>query len=60
MSSNIDNNRDNDKNVSIGNSINENGDNIKKTSTVVNLKVVEVAEQWDVGRKIARIDPDIA
>jgi transitional endoplasmic reticulum ATPase len=60
MSSNIDNNRDNDKNVSSGNSINENGDNIKKTSTVVNLKVVEVAEQRDVGRKIARIDPDIA
>lgn len=32
----------------------------KQTAKVTNLKVVEVAEQRDVGRKIARIDPDIA
>ena len=60
MSSNIDNNRDNDKNVSSSNIINENVDDIKQTAKATNLKVVEVAEQRDVGRKIARIDPDIA
>src|SRR6187397_9000 len=27
---------------------------------IINLKVAEVAEQRDVGRKIARIDPEIA
>ena len=32
----------------------------KETGKVANLKVAEVAEQRDVGRKIARIDPDIA
>jgi len=32
----------------------------KETAKVANLKVAEVAEQRDVGRKIARIDPDIA
>jgi len=32
----------------------------KETGEVANLKVAEVAEQRDVGRKIARIDPDIA
>src|ERR671926_1083127 len=57
---NNNNNRDNDKNVSSSSSINQNGDNIKQTAKVTNLKVVEVAEQRDVGRKIARIDPDIA
>src|SRR5918911_3938618 len=57
---NNNNNRDNDKNVNSGNSINENSDDIKQTTKVTNLKVVEVAEQRDVGRKIARIDPDIA
>ena len=31
-----------------------------RTAKVVNLKVAEVAEQRDVGRKIARIDPKIA
>ena len=60
MSSGIDNNSDNHKNVSSSSSINQNGDNIKQTAKVTNLKVVEVAEQRDVGRKIARIDPDIA
>ncbi len=60
MSSNVDNDRDNDKNVSSSNIINENGDDIKQSAKATNLKVVEVAEQRDVGRKIARIDPDIA
>jgi transitional endoplasmic reticulum ATPase len=49
MSSDIGNNNTNDK-TSKG----------KQTAKVTNLKVVEVAEQRDVGRKIARIDPDIA
>jgi transitional endoplasmic reticulum ATPase len=49
MSSDIGNNNINDK-TSKG----------KQTAKVTNLKVVEVAEQRDVGRKIARIDPDIA
>ena len=31
----------------------------KDAAKVVNLKVAEVAEQRDVGRKIARIDPKI-
>ncbi|HZA08028.1 MAG TPA: hypothetical protein VE619_10005, partial [Nitrososphaeraceae archaeon] len=34
--------------------------NTKQTAKTTNLKVAEVAEQRDVGRKIARIDPDIA
>src|SRR5919199_2433022 len=57
---NNNNNRDDDKNVNSGNSINENSGDIKQTAKVTNLKVVEEAEQRDVGRKIARIDPDIA
>jgi transitional endoplasmic reticulum ATPase len=66
MSSDIDNNNDNnntnDKTAKVGSDINENDDynNTKQTVKVTNLKVVEVAEQRDVGRKIARIDPDIA
>jgi hypothetical protein len=32
----------------------------KETGKVANLKVAEVAEHRDVGRKIVRIDPDIA
>jgi transitional endoplasmic reticulum ATPase len=66
MSSSIDNNNDNnntnDKTAKVGSDINENDDynNTKQTVKVTNLKVVEVAEQRDVGRKIARIDPDIA
>src|ERR671933_1117063 len=55
------NNKENDKKVNDGNNINENSlDNTKQATKVINLKVVEVAEQRDVGRKIARIDPDIA
>jgi transitional endoplasmic reticulum ATPase len=66
MSSDIDNNNDNnntnDKTAKVGSDINKNDDynNTKQTVKVTNLKVVEVAEQRDVGRKIARIDPDIA
>jgi Cell division protein 48 (CDC48), N-terminal domain len=59
-SSKDDNNIVGDTNTSGGTDINENGDNIKQKAKVTNLKVVEVAEQRDVGRKIARIDPDIA
>ena len=39
---------------------NNSNDNPKETPKLANLKVAEVAEQRDVGRKIARIDPDIA
>ena len=48
MSSPDKNNKTNDKNTTR-----------KETAKVANLKVAEVAEQRDVGRKIARIDPDI-
>jgi len=50
MSSDIGNNNNTDDKTPKG----------KQTAKVTNLKVVEVAEQRDVGRKIARIDPDIA
>jgi transitional endoplasmic reticulum ATPase len=62
MDNNNDNNNTNDKTAKVGSDINENDDynNTKQTVKVTNLKVVEVAEQRDVGRKIARIDPDIA
>jgi transitional endoplasmic reticulum ATPase len=65
MSYNIDNNsinnKENDKKANDGSNINENSlDNTKQATKAINLKVVEVAEQRDVGRKIARIDPDIA
>jgi hypothetical protein len=65
MSYNIDNNginnKENDKKAYDGSNINENSlNNTKQATKTINLKVVEVAEQRDVGRKIARIDPDIA
>jgi transitional endoplasmic reticulum ATPase len=65
MSYNIDNNginnKENDKKAYDGSNINENSlNNTKQATKAINLKVVEVAEQRDVGRKIARIDPDIA
>ncbi|MFL6362517.1 MAG: CDC48 family AAA ATPase [Nitrososphaeraceae archaeon] len=63
MSSDIDDddNNTNDKTAKDSSNINENDDsNTKQTAKVTNLKVVEVAEQRDIGRKIARIDPDIA
>jgi transitional endoplasmic reticulum ATPase len=49
----IDDNNSNNKNNS---SSNINANNTK----VATLKVAEVAEQHDVGRKIARVDPDVA
>jgi hypothetical protein len=39
---------------------NDNTNYKKTTPKVINLKVAEVSEQRDVGRKIAHIDPDIA
>src|SRR5918911_3254903 len=65
MSYNIDNNstnnKENDKKANDGSNINESSlNNTKQATETINLKVVEVAEQRDVGRKIARIDPDIA
>jgi transitional endoplasmic reticulum ATPase len=52
-SGDIDDYNSNNKNNS---SSNINANNIK----VATLKVAEVAEQHDVGRKIARVDPDVA
>ena len=52
-SEDIDDNNSNNKNNS---SSNINANNTK----VATLKVAEVAEQHDVGRKIARVDPDVA
>src|SRR6476620_3291469 len=53
MSSDIDNDNTNG-------SSNINAGRGKDAAKVVNLRVAEVAEQRDVGRKIARIDPKIA
>ena len=39
---------------------NEKNTTRKEPAKVANLKVAEVSEQRDIGRKIARIDPDIA
>ena len=59
MSSNIDdNNENNTGNDSTGNSNDNNNVNSTKKE-IVSLKVAE-AEQRDVGRKIARIDPEVA
>src|SRR6266513_3598551 len=53
MSSDIDNDNTNgSSNINTGRG--------KDSAKVVNLKVAEVAEQRDIGRKIARIDPEIA
>jgi hypothetical protein len=60
MSSDIDNSNTNDRNVKDSSSINENGGNIKQTAKATSLKVVEPAEQRDVRRKIACIDPEVA
>src|SRR3954466_5926592 len=58
MSSNIDdNNENNTGNDSTGNSNDNNVNSTKKE--IVSLKVAE-AEQRDVGRKIARVDPTVA
>src|ERR687890_263094 len=58
MSSNIDDNNDNNTgNTSTENSSDNNVNSTKKE--IVSLKVTE-AEQRDVGRKIARIDPEVA
>ena len=60
MSSDIGNNSNSsDKTKGFRNS-NENSNKTKQAAKSTNLKVVEVAEQRDVGRKIARIDPHIA
>ena len=60
MSSDIGNNsKSSDKTKGFRNG-NENRNKTKQAAKSTNLKVVEVAEQRDVGRKIARIDPEIA
>jgi transitional endoplasmic reticulum ATPase len=59
MSSNVDDVNTDDKNaVTEGKNLNRN--NSKESTKIANLRVAEVAEQRDVGRKIARIDPSIA
>src|SRR5215475_9048163 len=58
MSSNTD-DRVKDKNPATGTS-NSNTENTKASPKVASLRVAEVAEQRDVGRKIGRIDPHTA
>lgn len=58
MSSDLDNSNTNDRNVKDSSSINENGG--KQTAKATSLKVVEPAEQRDVRRKVACIDPEVA
>jgi transitional endoplasmic reticulum ATPase len=59
MSSNNDNTNTNNKNSSANNNNND-IDSTKEKTKSVNLKIAEVAEQRDIGRKIVRIDPKIA
>jgi transitional endoplasmic reticulum ATPase len=59
MSSNVDDDNTNNKNAANeGKNLNTN--NPKESTKIANLRVAEVAEQRDVGRKIARIDPSVA
>jgi transitional endoplasmic reticulum ATPase len=56
-SSNIDDNKTSDRS---GTNNNNNNSSRSNSKPIINLKVAEVAEQRDVGRKIARIDSAIA
>ena len=58
-SSNIDDNKTSDRSGT-NNSNNNNNSSRSNSKPIINLKVAEVAEQRDVGRKIARIDSAIA
>jgi len=60
MSSNNDNTNTNNKNSSSASNNNNDIDSTKEKTKSVNLKIAEVAEQRDIGRKIVRIDPKIA
>ena len=57
-SSNIDDNKTSDRSGTNNN--NNNNSSRSNSKPIINLKVAEVAEQRDVGRKIARIDSAIA
>jgi transitional endoplasmic reticulum ATPase len=60
-SSNIDENKTSDRSGTNNNNNNNNNNSSRSNSKpIINLKVAEVAEQRDVGRKIARIDSAIA
>jgi transitional endoplasmic reticulum ATPase len=60
MSSNIDDNNDNNTGNASTENNNDNNNNVNSTKKeTLSLKVAE-AEQRDVGRKIARIDPEVA
>jgi transitional endoplasmic reticulum ATPase len=61
-SSNIDENKTSDRSGTNNNNNNNNNNNSSRSNSkpIINLKVAEVAEQRDVGRKIARIDSAIA
>src|SRR5690348_2004529 len=60
-SSNIDDNKTSDRSGTNNNNNNNNNNSSRSNSKpIINLKVAEVAEQRDVGRKIARIDSAIA
>jgi hypothetical protein len=64
MSSNFDNTNNNNSksnHSAPSNNDTDTANNVTgKTRSTATLKIVEVAEQRDIGRKIARIDPDIA
>ncbi|MGA9153031.1 MAG: CDC48 family AAA ATPase [Candidatus Nitrosopolaris sp.] len=59
MSSNVNDDNTNDKNAA-SEGKNRDRSNPKESTKIANLRVAEVAEQRDVGRKIARIDPSVA
>ncbi|HZC21450.1 MAG TPA: CDC48 family AAA ATPase [Nitrososphaeraceae archaeon] len=60
-SNHVDDNRDSDSSSSTTSSSSSGSSSSRSNSKpTINLKVAEVAEQRDVGRKIARIDPEIA
>src|SRR5690349_14495265 len=60
-SSNIDDNKTSDRSGTNNNNNNNNNNSSRSNSKpIIHLKVAEVAEQRDVGRKIARIDSAIA
>src|SRR5205823_2922265 len=49
-----------DDNTNDPKDINSSSNNRSNSKPIIYLKIAEVAEQRDVGRKIARIDPEVA
>src|SRR5436309_13613357 len=59
-SNHVDDNKSIDSSGSTSSSSSSSSSGRSNAKPIINLKVAEVAEQRDVGRKIARIDPEIA